>query len=545
MNNYHTHYLKNLLLPCLFFSVITGVISAVFITVFKIAVGYIVELSENAYAAVRENPKWVPLLVLGAAALGLLSALILTFSKNCRGGGIPTSIAAIRGITGIKWVESAFILPISALITFLSGLPLGTEGPCVQMGTAVGDGVVRLVGGEKSKGWRRYVMTGGAASGFSLATGSPITAILFSMEEIHKRFSPLLFSIVALSVAVSQLTSRLFASFGIGSTALFHIDTLEAFPLTLIFIPLLTGLLCGLCSIGFIKLYNFIDDIIRHKLKKLSNCVKFPVIFALVAIIGFFGAQILGTGHSLIEHFLGEHMLETETFWYALIIIFAVRVIFMMVSNTAGITGGIFLPTLAFGAILGALCAETFMALGLIGTEHYALLVVVGMVSFLGASSRIPLTACVFAVEALGGFNNLLPIIVGVTVAFLAVEGSGLGDFTGTVIKTKAHAIHKGKQPHVIEVPLTVYKGSFVIDKELTDILWPASCNLVTIEKGPNRTKKLGIAEGDILTVHYTTYDPVATAEEFEVLVGDQCEEIDKIMRPQEPSIPEESNSQI
>jgi hypothetical protein len=87
--------------------------------------------------------------------------------------------------------------------------------------------------------------------------------------------------------------------------------------------------------------------------------------------------------------------------------------------------------------------------------------------------------------------------------------------------------------PHVIEVPLTVRKGSFVIDKDIRDVLWPASCTLLSIERGPNKTNKIGIAEGDILTVHYTTYDPAATATEFEVLVGDQSEEIDKIMRPE------------
>lgn len=532
MKNYHSHYIKNLLLPCLIFSIMTGAFSSALITVFKIAAGFAVEVSENIYNTVRSNPMWLPCLVAGVAILGFVSSLILTFSHSCRGGGIPTSIAAIRGITNFKWVKSAFVLPISAIITFLSGLPLGTEGPCVQMGTAVGDGVVRVAGRKKDTGWRRYMMTGGAASGFALATGSPITAILFSMEEIHKRFSPLLFSIVAVSVAVSQLMSRLFARFGIGSIRLFHVDTLEAFPLTLIFIPLVTGLLCGMCSIWFIKLYNLIDTFVRKSLKKLSVKIKFPIIFALFSLVGFFSAKMLGTGHALIDHLLGEHLFENETFWYLLVIIFIVRAIFMMVSNTAGITGGIFLPTLAFGAILGALSAEVFIALGFIGEEYYVLLVVTGMVSFLGASSRIPMTACVFAIEALGGFNNILPIIVAVTAAFLTVESSGLGDFTATVIKTKTHAIHKGKEPYVIKVPLTVYEGAFVIDKELRDILWPASCTLLSIEKGPNKTGKLGIDAGDILTVHYTTYDPVATAEEFEVLVGNQCEEIDKIMRP-------------
>ena len=532
MKNYHSNYLKNLFLPCLLFSIATGIFSALLITGFKVAAGFAVHLSETVYQGVRSNPSWLPCLLGGAAILGFLSSLILAFSHSCRGGGIPTSIAAIRGITNFKWLKSAFLLPVSALITFLSGLPLGTEGPCVQMGTAVGNGVVHMIGGKKNKGWRRYMMTGGAAAGFALATGSPITAILFSMEEIHKRFSPLLFSIVSISVAIGQLAAHFLADLGFGSTALFHTVLLEPLPLSLIFIPLATGLLCGICSIGFIKLYNLTDTLVRKKLKALSAKIKLPVIFALFALIGFFFSKMLGTGHSLIDHLLNEHFLEGETFWYLLVSIFAIRAIFMMVSNTVGITGGIFLPTLAFGAILGARCAEAFIALGLIEPDYYALLVVIGMASFLGASSRIPVTAFVFAVEALGGFHNILPIIVGVTAAFLAVESSGLDDFTSTVIKTKTHAIHKGKDPYTIKVPLTVHKDAFVIDKELRDILWPASCRLLSIEKGSNQTGKLGIDEGDILTVHYTTYDPVATAEEFEILVGDQSEEIDKLMRP-------------
>lgn len=150
MNHNQSHYIKNLLLPCLAFSIFTGVFSSVFITLFKIAVSFIVGISERFYATARANPVWLPILIGGAALLGLASALILSFSPDCRGGGIPTSIATIRGITGFKWIESLFILPLSTFITFFSGVPLGTEGPCVQMGTAVGDGVVRLIGREKN-----------------------------------------------------------------------------------------------------------------------------------------------------------------------------------------------------------------------------------------------------------------------------------------------------------------------------------------------------------------------------------------------------------
>ena len=71
-----------------------------------------------------------------------------------------------------------------------------------------------------------------------------------------------------------------------------------------------------------------------------------------------------------------------------------------------------------------------------------------------------------------------------------------------------------------------------VIDmEELQDILWPVSCVVLSIEKQDPDASKTGIHEGDVLTVHYKTYNPEATAEEFEILVGKQSEEIDRIMR--------------
>lgn len=526
MNDKKSHYIKNLLLPCLTFSVITGVFSALLISLFQWSAKHIINISAHIYDAVRANPKWLFCLIIGAAAIGFISSIILSLSRTCRGGGIPTAIAAIRGITNLNWLTSIFVLPISALMTFLCGVPLGTEGPSVQMGTAVGHGVVRLLGGKKHIGWRRYIMTGGAASGFSLVTGAPVTSILFSMEELHNRFSPLLFSVASISVVVTQITSKILSHFGFISDGLFHLGELPTIPPLLLLLPLIVGLLCGTCSVFFTKLYHRIDRLIRVKLSNVSVKLKFPIIFACVALIGFFIAEVLGTGHSLIDH-----ILETQNVWYLLLIVFLVRVVLMMISNTAGITGGIFLPTLAFGAIIGSLCAEAFIALGIIESEYYTLLVILGMTAFLGSTSRIPITACVFAIEALSGANNILAIIIAVLSAFIIAELSGVEDFTDAVVKTKARAIHKNKEPHLIEVSLTVYENSFVVGKELSDILWPVSCVVLSIERAPHEKHKTGISVGDVLTVHYKTYDPVATAEEFEVLVGDQTEDIDRIMR--------------
>ncbi|MBO7170249.1 MAG: chloride channel protein, partial [Clostridia bacterium] len=272
---------------------------------------------------------------------------------------------------------------------------------------------------------------------------------------------------------------------------------------------------------------HLVDHLMHFVLKRVSSKVILPLLFALTALVGFFLADALGTGHSLVSALLSSHAA-----WYMLLLLFLLRAIGMMFSNTSGVTGGVFLPTLAFGAILGALCAKGMIALGWIGAEYYMLMIVLGIASFLGATSRIPLTACVFAVETLGGIHTVLPIVMATTVALLIVEATGLEDFTDTVINAKMRKLTKNKKPLTVEVPLTVALHSFAIDKELRDILWPNSCVVLSYSHAEWQPENVGIAAGDVITVRYVTYDPAATAKELKALVGEQSEEAMRLMLP-------------
>ena len=527
MFKYFQNHTKSFLLPCLFFSALTGILSAIAVTAFKLAAQFVIHTSESIYSFVRSDARYLPLLIIGAAGIGVISNLILSASHACRGGGIPSSVAAIRGLTSFKWLASIFVLPFSALLTFLCGIPLGTEGPCVQMGTAIGDGVIRCFAKEKHLGWRRYIMTGGGSAGFSLAASSPITAIIFSTEELSKHFSPMLLTVASLSVIFAQITSQILSFFGVGSTSLFHIGNIPTLELKYLAAPLIIGLICGISSIIFTKLYHLVDKLMRKILGKLSSKAVFQIIFSSVALVGFLLSDTLGNGHSLTDK-----LLYSNAAWYMLIIIFLIRAVLMMISNTSGTTGGIFLPTLAFGAIIGSLSAKAMIALGIISEDFYILLVVLGIASFLGATSRIPITACIFAIEALGCAGNVLSVIISTTVALLTAYLSGLEDFTDTVINATISRIHKGKTPSVIEVSLTVKETAFVIGKERRDILWPSSCALVSFERAPKNKGNTEIAEGDIITLHYKTYDPSSTAREIEILVGKQSDEVSKVMIP-------------
>lgn len=521
MRENRSAYIKKLLLPCVVFSSLAGVFTALAVFVFKILSSLVIELSGRIYAFVRSEPIYLPLLLLGAALMGLLSWLILNKNRECRGGGIPTAVATLRGFTPLKWIRSAFIMPLSSIITFFVGVPLGNEGPCVQMGTAIGQGTVRIFGKKRHQAWQRYIMTGGACSGFAAATGAPVTGILFAVEEAHRRFSPMLFMVASISVVVGQATSEALGRLTGVDSRLFHFRTSGEFPVRYFWTALIVGLICGIVAIFFTRAYRSCNRLVKKTLAKVPFAVKVIAIFAITAVIGFFSADSIGSGHGLIEA-----LADGAGVWYMLIIFFVLRALMMMLANTTGVTGGLFLPTLAFGAIIGALCGKALVSLGAIGQAQYGMLVVMGMVSFLASASRTPITAIVFAAEALCGFEHILPVAIAVAVSYMVIEIFGIEGFNDTVIEAKIEASHGGRQPMIFDAFLTVQKDAFVVEKEVRDILWPPTCTVLSIEKNPDAKTRVGIAEGDVLHVHYQTFEPHSTFEELERLVGRQSDDV-------------------
>ena len=255
MKKNHSSYVQHILLPCLLFSAVTGILTGILIFGFKYASARVLELSGMVYGFVRANPAYLPLLLLGAVTVASVAWLLLRTSPYCRGGGIPTVVAILRGLISFRWIRSLLFLPLSTLATFLVGVPLGNEGPSVQMGTALGRATVRLF--AKTHGaWDRYIMTGGACAGFAAATGAPVTGIFFAFEEAHRRFSPMIFlsaataalSAVAVMQTLCDLTSTPYA--------LFHFEDAPHLPVKFLYAALIVGIVCGVCAVFFTKGYN-------------------------------------------------------------------------------------------------------------------------------------------------------------------------------------------------------------------------------------------------------------------------------------------------
>ena len=505
-------------LPYFVLPALIGVFTGAFIFLFKVVTSYIMHLSASIYAFVREEPIYLPLLILGVAAIGTASALILKYAKECRGGGIPTAIASIRGLIPLKWIQGVFVLFTSSCMTYLAGVPLGNEGPSVQMGCAIGKGSSELLG-KKKRAYERYIMTGGACSGFAVATGAPISGILFALEETHRKFSPVLFIVAAVSVLSGTVTQEFLSVCFSVDTTFFDLTIKEILPNRNLWIAGVIGAVCGFSAIAFTNLYKFVKKLEKNALKKLPRVYKIIAIFILTAIIGFVCEDFIGSGHSVIEKiFYGEMI------WYIILIAFLVRAVVMIFANSEGVSGGIFIPTLAFGAMIAALISKAFIAIGWFDEKYFAILVVVGMVSFLSASSRTPITALTFAAEALCVASNILPVVVGVVVSYLIVEISGKIAYTDTVIESRAEAAHRDKLPIIIDTHISVKHGAFAVGMEIRDLLLPPTCAVLSVDSEKSDAPKHhgALHEGDVLHIHYQTYNVKDTMQILTQIFGPQ-----------------------
>ena len=522
MKSFKNTQKRSKLIPYILFPMAVGVLSGILIFLFKIASADVMHRSEQIYAFVRQNPAYLPLLIPGAAAVGAVSALILKYARECRGGGIPTAVASIRGLIPLKWIQGIFVLFGSALLTYLAGVPLGNEGPSVQMGTAVGKGSARLTGKNK-EAWERYLMTGGACSGFAIATGAPLSGILFALEEAHRRFSVTLFTVASISVLTGTVTHRYLSFFFNVDTTFFDLEIAQVLPMKYLWAAIIVGASCGFCSLLFTKMYRIAGKRSGASDEKRGFVLRFVIIFAITALLGFLSANFVGSGHSLIEA-----ILHRKTIWYAILLAFFVRAVLMIFSNCEGVSGGIFVPTLTFGAMIASLLSDGLIALGLIDGQYGTILIVVGMASFLAASSRTPITAIVFAAEALCLAANIIPVVFGVVVAYLIVEISGKSAFADTVIARRAQEARQGKTSMIVDACMTVQRDSFADGMEIREILWPPSCTVLSIDRQQSRATHHGgqeVCEGDILHLHYQTYTPEETKRTLISILGDQPED--------------------
>ena len=288
-------------MPAVCFGALTGMLTATAVNLYKVLAKYAISYSEQGYHFIRHHLYLIPVVLAVFLIPALLFSHIYKRVPNLRGGGIPTSIGILRGIIPFKWVRNFFGILGMSLCSFLIGVPLGNEGPSVQMGVAVGRGSVYCFG-KRQRAWDRYSMTGGACAGFSVATGAPISGGVFAVEEAHQRICPMILTVATTSVMFASLTTELLAPlFGV-SKSLFPAMSLPSLDVKDVWIPLVVGIAVGLFAVLFLTYYRFIFGFFNKTLHKIPHGWRIFSVFAMTLAVGLCSFSFVDLMHTVFKH---------------------------------------------------------------------------------------------------------------------------------------------------------------------------------------------------------------------------------------------------
>ncbi len=500
MTNSKTNKIKKSVTAAIAFSVITGAAVGCVVTGYKYLCATAIGLSQTCYDAMRQKLWIVPIALVCAYLFSWILSVVYKRLPSAMGGGIPTSVAVLRGRIPFKWFANFISVFTLSIAGFVTGVPLGNEGPCVQMGTALGRGSVKLLGKSK-KALDRYIMTAGACAGFAAATGAPVSGILFAIEEAHHKISPLLVTVSFVAVSVCTVTVKLLTPLLGVSPSLFPAFDGATMALKDLWIPLCVGTVMGICSVGFLFLYKGVKKI-ADKLK-IGVQNKIFAAFTLTIAVGLISFSFVSTGHEFIKESLDSSMP-----WYFLLAALVLRSLLTLFFYLSGITGGIFLPILAVGAAASALVAKLLVVMGM--DSSLALTVqLIGIAACMSGMMKTPIIAVAFGVEALSLWNNLLGVTIASGVAYCITELVGVESVTDAVVEDKIENINKGKEHIVYEAHAIVGENSFAEGKHVRDVLWPPNCFVLSVQKKRRDSEidehgDLVLNEGDMLHIRYT-----------------------------------------
>ena len=505
-------------IPCFGYGIFCGAVAGALIFFFKLLAEHLEEISEHIYHMAKEDTLVKILLFAGLIGFATIMYLLHKRAPEAKGGGIPRSEGILRGVLSFKWIRTLFGTIFGSMISFFCGVPLGSEGPSVLIGTTVGH-LCRKPSKEKGA-WDRYVMTGGAAAAFSVATGSPFTAIIFALEEVHKRFTPMLVLVASSSVlAATAVNNTLCSLFNI-NPILFDLGIVEKLELQhtgyILLLAVLVSLAVGIFDIAVAKF----GQLMKKLGKFFPNYAKILLVFLLTGVIGLIFTEGLYSGRGIILDIVnGEKAISF------LAIMLVIRVGMMLLTTSSGVTGGIFIPTLAIGALFGALSAELLVAIGM-PESLFGTVVLLAMCAFMGGTMRAPLTAAAFFIESTAQFTNMFYVALVIFIVNFATEVFNRKPFYDSVLEDMEEVQNHGIRRRIVRFEMKVSENAFVVGKSVRDILWPHSGVVSSIVRGSDARRIMDndgekrLYVGDTITLRAQIYNEEETVQYLYSLVG-------------------------
>ena len=362
-------------------------------------------------------PWWYPLAVL-PLGLVLVSWFVRRAAPSAAGHGVPEVMEAVAERSGrikgkVGWVK----LVASSLNIGLGG-SLGKEGPIVQVGSAFGSALGQFFTVKRTH--MRTLVGCGSAAGIAAVFNAPIGGVMFALEIIIGTYSLTSFAPVVIASVMGAVTARRF----LGTEPAFDIPDALREGLTIVtpweFLAYAAlGLAAGLASVGFTRLTYAVEDLFaRWHFSVVRRAVGAGL---LVGAMGLWLPQVLGEGHDTMTLLLlgGDAALP----WFLLLTLALVKTLATSVTLGGGGSGGVFMPSLFVGAMLGSAAGqglETLFPGQVAPVGAYAL---AGMAALLAGTAHSPLTGILLLFEMSDNYRLILPLMLASILATAVARG--------------------------------------------------------------------------------------------------------------------------
>src|SRR5580700_12226034 len=321
---------------------------------------------------------------------GLLAGLTLwignRLTSRIRQKSTTDYMEAIVIGSGSISVPASIVKSLSALFSISTGASIGREGPLVQISSLVASLIAQLRNLPIAQ--RRQLVACGAAAGIASAYNAPIAGSFFVAEIILGTVVVEALGPLILASVVATFTAQILHGGGpIYKSPGFTLHTYwELIPLSFV------GLVSGLLALIYLR--------ILRAAERLGSTVDIPVPAklalggAIVGALAIISPDVCGNGQGLLSTLFRQNWFSDE-----ILAILLLKLVATAATFGSGAVGGVFTPTLFVGAAIGMLYGRGILYAFPILHPNPAMYAVVGMGSFIAATTGAPLMSILLGFE--------------------------------------------------------------------------------------------------------------------------------------------------
>ena len=158
-------------------AIIIGLLTGLVVSTFRLIIQHFLELVSASFAYFHHHPTGLIYWTVGSVILALILGQLAQRYPNIKGSGIPQVEGQLKCQFDEKWWPVLWRKYLGGIFAIGSGLFLGREGPSIQLGATIGQGVAETA--HVSSLNRRVGIASGAAAGLAAAFNAPIASTIF------------------------------------------------------------------------------------------------------------------------------------------------------------------------------------------------------------------------------------------------------------------------------------------------------------------------------------------------------------------------------